>query len=487
MSLPAAEVIFLELSGVGPADRGAFLDARCGSDPALRRDVEALMSALEIPDSDFLDPGQIPTLDMAAADGPLQPGTSLGGFLVLHALGSGGMGVVYAAQQERPRRTVAIKVLRRGFRHPEILRRFEHEAEMLGRLQHPGIAQVYAFQPGDRATPAHLVMELVAGPPITDYARAQQLPTAARVRLFVKLAEAVQHAHERGVIHRDLKPGNVLVAENGQPKVLDFGIARATGADVRRMTIQTAHGQLMGTLAYMSPEQLRGRSSDVDTRSDVYALGVLLYRLLADRLPFDVSGLPWAEAIQHVLEDDITPIGTVNDALAGPLEQVVARAMSRDVAGRYQTAADLAADLERFLEGRCPLAASVAGLTAVRGGPPSRDEPLPPPIVFAPDVDTICAATRSDEVTARSASTGEERWCVKVGVVRALAASTPGRFIAAGLASGAISLLDVNTGAQCATLDRHQVPVAALAFSDGCIVAAWVDGRVETLAIPLAV
>ena len=109
---------------------------------------------------------------MAAVDGPLQPGTSLGGFLVLHALGSGGMGVVYAAQQDRPRRTVAIKVLRRGFRHPEILRRFEHEAEMLGRLQHPGIAQVYAFHPGDRTTPAHLVMELVAGPPLTEYARA---------------------------------------------------------------------------------------------------------------------------------------------------------------------------------------------------------------------------------------------------------------------------------------------------------------------------
>src|SRR5262245_6926295 len=175
---------------------------------------------------------------MAAADGPLQPGTSLGGFLVLHAIGSGGMGVVYAAQQERPRRTVAIKVLRRGFRHPEILRRFEHEAETLGRLQHPGIAQVYTFfAGGDRATPAHLVMELVSGPPLTDYVRAAQLSIRERVELVVKLVDAIEHAHERGVIHRDLKPANVLVAAGGQPKVLDFGIARATGTDIDRITV----------------------------------------------------------------------------------------------------------------------------------------------------------------------------------------------------------------------------------------------------------
>ena len=150
------------------------------------------------------------------------------------------MGVVYAAQQDRPRRTVAIKVLRRGYRHPDVLRRFENEAEVLGRLQHPGIAQVYAFSPGDRTTPAHLVMELVSGPPLTDYARAQQLSIADRVGLMIKLAAAVQHAHERGVIHRDLKPANVLVADGGQPKVLDFGIARATGADVHRITQLTA-------------------------------------------------------------------------------------------------------------------------------------------------------------------------------------------------------------------------------------------------------
>src|SRR6185436_10170790 len=167
------------LADVAPGDREEFLHARCGDDAALRREVEALIGTLDVPD-EFLDPERIPTLDMASVDGPLQPGTSLGDFHVLHALGSGGMGVVYAAQQDRPRRTVAIKVLRRGFRHREMLRRFEYEAEMLGRLQHPGIAQVYAFHPGDRTTPAYLVMELVGGPPMTEYARAQQLSIAGR-------------------------------------------------------------------------------------------------------------------------------------------------------------------------------------------------------------------------------------------------------------------------------------------------------------------
>jgi serine/threonine protein kinase len=358
-----AEEIFLSLADLGQDEREAFVRERCGGDAELRADVDALLRALHAPEDGFLDPATIPTLDMNAVDGPLQPGTTLGEFLVLHAIGSGAMGVVYAAQQDRPRRTVAIKVLRRGFRHPEIVKRFEREAEVLGRLQHQGIAQVFSFHPGDRKAPAHLVMELISGPSITEYAQARESSVAERVALMARVCEAMHHAHERGVIHRDLKPANVLVAEDGWPKILDFGIARATGLDVQSGVL-TSHGQIIGTLAFMSPEQLRGAVADVDRRSDVYAMGVLLFRLIAGRLPFDIAGLPLVEAVQRILQSETPQLGAAAPGVHEALEQITGRAMARKMDARYASAAEMGSDLRAFLEGR-------------PRRPPPQSQPLP--------------------------------------------------------------------------------------------------------------
>jgi serine/threonine protein kinase len=420
------------------ADRDSVLRARCGTDEALRAEVDALLGALDVPDDSFLDPAGIPSLDAAAVDGPWKPGTALGSFLVLRAIGSGGMGVVYAAQQHSPRRTVAIKVLRRGYRHPEILKRFEREADLLGQLQHPGIAQVFSFHVGDKDSPAHLVMEFVSGPPITEYCRAHALTIPERVALTTTLCDAVQHAHDRGIIHRDLKPANVLISDNGQPKILDFGIARAIDRDAH--SVHTAPGQVIGTLAYMSPEQLSGATVDIDARSDVYAIGVLFYRLIAGHLPFDLTGLPWVEAAQRLLQIDPPRLAVIDPSLDGPLDQITARAMSRDRTERYQTAAELADDLRACLDGRAPAPRQSADVPRT----PQTSQPM-------------------------------------------LATSFDHRLVAVALVSGRIAVLDADSGRQIALLEERVAPVSKLAFCvDGRLSVSRMDGRVDLLDVPAA-
>ena len=249
-------------------------------------------------------------LDNEPADGT-QP-AQIGQYRILAELGAGGMGVVYQAEQEHPRRIVALKVIRPGWASPELLQRFERESDALGRLQHPGIAQIYEAGSADSGfgPQPYFAMEFVHGQSLRAYVEEHQLNTRAWLQIMVKICEAVQHAHERGIVHRDLKPGNILVDEVGHPKILDFGVARITDSDTH-VTRQTDLGQLVGTLAYMSPEQVLADPLELDTRSDVYALGVILYELLAGRLPYTLSR-KLHEAVQTIREADPAPLSSIS-------------------------------------------------------------------------------------------------------------------------------------------------------------------------------
>ena len=298
-----------------------------------------------------MNPDDLPT---SAGEGipnttPALPITKIGRYTITRLIGEGGMGAVYEAEQDQPRRTVALKVIKPGMASPELLRRFAQESQALGRLQHPGIAQIYEAGTADTGygPQPYFAMEFIRGETLRDYAAKHSLPTRQRLDIIARVCDAVQHAHQRGLIHRDLKPGNILVDETGQPKILDFGVARVTDSDAQA-TMQTDVGQLVGTLAYMSPEQVLADPLELDTRSDVYALGVILYELLAGRLPYDISR-KIHEALQAIREEDPSRLSSVDRSYRGDIETIAAKALEKDKTRRYNSAAELAADIRHYL------------------------------------------------------------------------------------------------------------------------------------------
>ncbi|GJM22494.1 MAG: hypothetical protein DHS20C15_24090 [Planctomycetota bacterium] len=334
----------------------AFLDRFCPDDDTMRRRVLAMLQQdgrthqlLDGSPLDVITDTHLPgtTTNARLHDLPER----LGSFRIKRLLGEGGMGTVYEAVQENPPRPVALKVIRPGLGTPEILRRFTQEARVLARLQHPGIAQIFetgTFETGGEAQP-YFAMELVRGRQLVGYADEHGFSHRERLELLARVCDAVHHAHQKDVIHRDLKPANILVTEGGQPKILDFGVARAMDADQALVTQLTDRGQLVGTMPYMSPEQVAPETMELDARADVYALGVIAYELLTGTLPYPVRGRPLHEAARIIREEAPAKLSSIDRMFRGDVETIVRKALEKERERRYATADELAADIRHFL------------------------------------------------------------------------------------------------------------------------------------------
>jgi len=364
-----------------PAEqRSTFLEAACGGDDELRANVEALLKAHQ-ESGEFLEQAPAEVHGKTRLPGE-KPGDWIGRYKLLQQIGEGGCGVVFMAEQEQPvRRKVAIKIVKPGMDTKMVIARFEAERQALALMDHPNIAHVLDAGATESGRP-YFVMELVRGIKITDYCDQNSLKTTARLEMFVEVCDAVQHAHQKGIIHRDLKPSNILVTTlpSGKPlaKVIDFGIAKAT-TDQRLTykTLFTAFELLIGTPAYMSPEQAALSSVDVDTRSDVYSLGVLLYELLTETTPFDTKellkrGLDEVRRVVCNVEPprpstrlsmlgavDLTTVSRHRQVepprlirdVRGDLDWIVMKALEKDRARRYATVNGFAMDIRRYLTG----------------------------------------------------------------------------------------------------------------------------------------
>ncbi len=350
--------IFLQATALSKEDRAKFLEVACENDNGLLAEVRSLLECDERVPDDFMKPNLIKDQNENREQKPIDKliGTTISQFNITRLIGSGGMGAVYLAEQANPKRLVALKISYSDIRAKSIRRRFEHEIQILAWLHHPHIAQVYEAgihvdESGTNHNPIpYFAMEYVHNAEtIVVYANKQKLPIKEGIKLFLQACEAIEHGHRKGVIHRDLKPANILVDASGCVKVIDFGIAKATDSDISITTIQTDTGNLIGTVQYMSPEQCNGNPHSLDSRSDVYTLGVVLYELLCGRLPYEDINGGIHTIIRAICEQFPQPLHLVDRKLRGDLETIVLKALEKDREKRYQSVADLAKDLQRYL------------------------------------------------------------------------------------------------------------------------------------------
>jgi len=397
LNAAAVETIFHAALELSSADREAYLHTACGEDPRLYRRVIALLEAHGAPEgllpensSENLGPRLTPPSDQELP-GSEKLGDKIGRYKLLQRIGEGGCGVVYMAEQQEPvRRRIALKVIKLGMDTKQVVARFEAERQALALMDHANIAKVLDAGATETGRP-FFVMELVRGIKITDYCDQNRLSTAERLDLFVQVCRAIEHAHQKGIIHRDIKPSNVLITRHdgvAVPKVIDFGIAKATQGRLTNQTFFTAFEQFIGTPAYMSPEQAEMSGLDVDTRSDIYSLGVLLYELLTGQPPFDpkelmASGL---DAMRQTIREaeptrpsallstmvqgdlataarcrQVEPLKLIS-SIRGDLEWIVMKCLDKDRTRRYDTASALAADILRLLKNEPILARSPSPL-----------------------------------------------------------------------------------------------------------------------------
>lgn len=395
--------IFDRALDLHPDERAALLERECAGDALLRRRVEGLLAAASADEAFFSSPtlGPEAVFDESRRASPAfagqtstaaseTAGSRIGPYRLLQLIGEGGFGSVFLAEQEEPvRRKVALKIIKLGMDTRQVVARFEQERQALALMDHPNIARVLDAGATGTGRP-YFVMELVRGVPLTEYCDQQRLTARERLDLFIPICNAIQHAHQKGIIHRDIKPSNILVTlHDGRPvpKVIDFGIAKATSARLTEKTLFTEHRQFIGTPAYMSPEQAEMSGLDIDTRSDIYSLGVLLYELLTGTTPFDVRALLQAGygEIQRVIREvdppkpstRVSSLGGIAASVAsqrntepsrlgalirGDLDWIVMRALEKDRTRRYASAAGLAADVARHLAGEAVEAAPPSGV-----------------------------------------------------------------------------------------------------------------------------